>query len=66
MKTVNKQSSEIKKQSISSRSEKTDSTAGNTITSVKDLAKEWSSFDPRVPLTFLLASKRAARMKNAF
>ncbi len=33
---------------------------------VKDLAKEWSSFDPRVPLAYLLASKRAARLKNAF
>lgn len=30
------------------------------------LAKEWSDFNPRVPLSFLLASKKAARLKNAY
>ncbi len=39
---------------------------GPATVSVESLAKEWSAFDPRVPLSFLLAAKKAARLKNAY
>lgn len=37
-----------------------------TVVSVEALTKELSAFDPRVPLSFLLAAKKAARLKNAY
>lgn len=34
--------------------------------SIKVIAKEWAEFKPQVPLSFILASKKAARLKNAY